>query len=241
MKMNLKKYKRLWKKFEKKSVDSLALNIRQHNILRNNQISYLWQLIDNPIEKNHSHNNVKIFPPIIDALKKKTGIDFEYIKEKSKFPVEKFRIVPSFILDLKKKADSGDGVAMYEYSQYLQEYQNLQEAHEWHTRASLAEVPEAMAEEGRFILNGWIDAPLWKAVEYFRKSIAAGIKSSYRGLADCYLYGWGVEQDFEKAKRLYKKAGRFKFRKLIKKIDMEEFRDTVNGEEALRRIRGFYN
>ena len=168
-KMNLKKYEKLRKRIENKPIEWLELYIRPYNICKNNHVSYLYQLIDRPIEKIHSHNNAKIFPPIVNSLKEKTGIDFAFIKEDSKFPIERFRIIPSFVLDMKLKAESGDAEAMFEYSEYLQKFQSLQGAHEWHTKAALAGNPKAMGEEGNFILYGWIEGTLEDAFDYFRK------------------------------------------------------------------------
>ena len=62
--------------------------------------------------------------------------------------------------NLKKKAESGDANAMLEYSEYLQKYHGLQEAHEWHTKAAKAGNPRAMAAEGKFILYGWVEGTL---------------------------------------------------------------------------------
>ena len=60
-KMNLKKYEKLRKRIENKPIEWLELYIRPYNICKNNHVSYLYQLIDRPIEKIHSHNNAKIF------------------------------------------------------------------------------------------------------------------------------------------------------------------------------------
>ena len=48
--------------------------------------------------------------------------------------------------ELRKKAESGDAQAMLEYSEYLQKYHGLQEAHEWHTMAAKAGNAKAMVE-----------------------------------------------------------------------------------------------
>ena len=107
--------------------------------------------------------------------------------------------------ELRKKAESGDAQAMLEYSEYLQKYHGLQEAHEWHTKAAKAGNPRAMAEEGNFILYGWVEGTLEEALEY------------------------------------YKKESWWKNRKIIKKIDSEEFRKGIDGCKKLDLIRDFYN
>lgn len=240
-KMNLKKYGKLRKDFENKPIEWLELYIRPYNICKNNQISYLYQLIDRPIEKIHSHNNAKIFSPIVNTLKEKTGIDFEFIKEDSKFPIERFRVIPTFVLDIKQKAESGDGKALLEYAEYVRKYHSLKESHEWHTKAAQAAEPKAMAEEGNFILYGWVEGSLEDAFNYYKKAADAGIKDAYADMADCYLYGWGVNQDFDKAKEYFKKSSKIKYREIINRIDSEEFRKTIDGTKKLELIREFYN
>lgn len=121
--------------------------------------------------------------------------------------------------ELRKKAESGDAQAMLEYSEYLQKYHGLQEAHEWHTRA----------EEGNFILYGWVKGTLEDAFVYFRKASELGERKAFSALGDCFLYGWGCKQDFQKARECYKKASWWKHRKIIKMIDSEEFRKGIDG------------
>lgn len=142
---------------------------------------------------------------------------------------------------LRKKAEAGDAQAMLEYSEYLLKYHTLQEAHEWHTKAAKAGNAKAMAAEGNFIIYGWVKGTLEDAFEYFRKSAEAGIRKSYANMAGCYLYGWGTEQDFQKARECYKKASWWKNRKIIKKIDSEDFRKGIDGCKKLELIRKFYN
>lgn len=143
--------------------------------------------------------------------------------------------------ELRKKAESGDAQAMLEYSEYLQKYHGLQEAHEWHTKAANAGNPRAMAEEGKFILYGWVEGTLEDAFVYFRKASELGERKAFSALGDCFLYGWGTEQNFQKARECYKKASWWKHRKIIKMIDSEEFRKGIDGCKKLDFIRDFYN
>lgn len=143
--------------------------------------------------------------------------------------------------ELRKKAESGDAQAMLEYSEYLQKYHGLQEAHKWHTKAAKAGNPRAMAAEGNFILYGWVKGTLEDAFEYFRKASELGERKAFSDLGDCFLYGWGCKQDFQKARECYKKASRWKHRKIIKMIDSEEFRKGIDGCKKLEFIRDFYN
>ena len=143
--------------------------------------------------------------------------------------------------EVRKKAESGDANAMLEYSEYLQKYHGLQEAHEWHTKAAKAGNSRAMAEEGKFILYGWVKGTLEEAFIYFRKASEVGERKAFSALGDCFLYGWGCKQNFQKARECYKKASWWKHRKIIKMIDSEEFRKGINGCKKLELIRDFYN
>ena len=236
--MNLKKYEKLRKKFGFKPVEWLDFSVREYNFCRNRRIEFIFQLIDTNLVHNiRGFAVMKVFRLLTATLKKKTGIDFQFIGVGNNM----FRIIPKFIFETKQKAESGDAQAMLEYSEYLQKYHGLQEAHEWHTKAAKAGNPRAMAEEGNFILYGWIPGSLCDAFEYYKKSAEAGIRKSYANMADCYLYGWGTEQDFQKAQEYYKKASWWKNRKIIKMIDSEEFRKGVDGCKKLELIRDFYN
>lgn len=238
MNMNLKKYEKLRKKIGYKPVEWLDFSVREHNFCRNHRIEYVLQLIDaNLVHNIRGFGVMKVFRLLTATLKRKTGIDFKFT---STTESGTFRIIPKFIFETKQKAESGDALAMLEYSEYLQKYQGLQEAHEWHTKAAKAGNVRAMAEEGNFILYGWIEGSLEEALEYYKKAAEAGIKKSYAALADCYLYGWGCNQDFNKAKKCFKKASRIKHKEIIKKIDSEEFRKGIDGCKKLELIREFY-
>ena len=142
---------------------------------------------------------------------------------------------------MKLKAESGDAEAMFEYSEYLQKFQSLQGAHEWHTKAALAGNSKAMVEEGNFILYGWIEGSLEDAFDYFRKAAELGERKVFSDLGDCFLYGWGCDQDFQKARGCYKKASWWKHRKIIKQLSKKDFRLEIDGEKVLEKIREFYN
>ena len=235
--MNLKKYEKFRKKFGYKPVEWLDFSVREHNFCRNHRIEYVLQLIDANLAYNiRGFGVMKVFRLLTATLKRKIGIDFQFIGVGN----NTFRIIPKFIFETKQKAESGDANAMLEYSDYLQKYYSLREAHEWHTKAAKTGNSRAMTEEGNFILYGWIGGTLEEALEYYKKAAEAGIKKSYAALADCYLYGWGCEQDFNKAKKCFKKASRIKHKEIIKKIDSEEFRKGIDGCKKLELIREFY-
>lgn len=235
--MNLKKYEKLRKKFGYKPVEWLDFSIREHNFCRNHQIRYIDQLIDADINLRYRGFGLKKnFRFLTATLKRKLGINFKFIGVGN----DTFRIIPKFIFETKQKAESGDAQSMLEYSEYLQKYHGPQESHEWHTKAAKAGNPRAMADEGNFILYGWIGGSLEDAFEYYKKAAETGIKKSYAALADCYLYGWGCNQDFNKAKKCFKKASRIKHKEIIKKIDSEEFRKGIDGCKKLELIREFY-
>lgn len=109
------------------------------------------------------------------------------------------------------------------------------------TKAAKAGNPRAMAEEGNFILYGWIEGTLENAFEYFRKAAELGERKAYSDLGDCYLYGWGCDQDFQKAMECYKKASWLKHRKIIKQLSRNDFCLKTDGKTVLEEIREFYN
>ena len=235
--MNLKKYEKLRKKIEYQPVEWLDFSVREYNFCKNHRIECIHQLIDTNLVHNiRGFAVMKVFRLLTATLKRKIGIDFQFIGVGN----NTFRIIPKFIFETKQKAESGDANAMLEYSDYLQKYYSLREAHEWHTKAAKTGNSRAMTEEGNFILYGWIGGTLEEALEYYKKAAEAGIKKSYAALADCYLYGWGCEQDFNKAKKCFKKASRIKHKEIIKKIDSEEFRKGIDGCKKLELIREFY-
>lgn len=236
--MNLKKYDKLRKKFEYKPVEWLEFSVREHNFCRNRQIEYVYQLIDTNLLYNiRGFSVMKVFRLFIATLKRKTGIDFQFIGIGDGI----FRIIPKFIVGIKQKAESGDAQAMLEYSEYLKEFYSLQESHEWNTKSARAGSAMAMASEGNYILYGWVAGTLEDAFEYYKKSAEAGIKMSNAAMADCYLYGFGIEQNFQKARECYKKASRWKYRKIVKQLSRKDFHLETDGETVLKKIREFYN
>ena len=236
--MNLKKYEKLRKKFGSKPVEWLDFSVREYNFCRNRRIEFIYQLIDtNLIHSIRGFAVMKVFRLLTATLKKKTEIDFLFIGIGDGI----FRIIPKFVVEIKQKAESGDANAMFEYSMYLRKYHSTQEAHEWHTNAAKAGNPKAMAEEGNFILYGWVEGSLEDAFVYFRKASELGEREAFSDLGDCFLYGWGCEQDFQKARECYVKTSWWKNRKTIEKIDSEEFRKGIDGCKKLDLIRDFYN
>ena len=100
--------------------------------------------------------------------------------------------------------------------------------------------PKAMREEAGFIRYGWVSCSLQDAYEYYVKASELGDRESFARLGDCYRYGWGCEQNFQKACECYKKASRYKYRKIIKQLSKKDF-CLEDGEEVLKEIRDFYN
>lgn len=87
-----------------------------------------------------------------------------------------------------------------------------------------------------------IDGQIFEdAFVYFRKASELGERKAFSDLGDCFLYGWGCKQDFQKARECYKKASWWKNRKIIKKIDSEDFRKGIDGCKKLELMRDFYN
>ena len=235
---NLKKYEKLRMKFGSKPVEWLDFSVREYNFCKNHRIECIHQLIDTNLVHNIRGFSVKkVFRLLTATLKRKIGIDFQFIGVGDGI----FRIIPKFVVEIKQKAESGDANAMFEYSMYLRKYHSTQEAHEWHTNAAKAGNPKAMAEEGNFILYGWVEGSLEDAFVYFRKASELGERKAFFDLGECFLYGLGCKQDFQKAREYYKKASWWKHRKIIKKIDSEEFRKGIDGCKKLELIRDFYN
>lgn len=143
--------------------------------------------------------------------------------------------------DLLKLAESGDGNAMLEYSEYLRDIQNLKEAHEWHTKAAKSGIPKAMEEEGNFILYGWVEGNLTETFNYYKKAAESGYKKAYGDLGVCYLYGWGTEKNIEEAKICFKRESRRNYRRLLKLLSIKENEIVFKSEVALRVIRNFHN
>lgn len=151
------------------------------------------------------------------------------------------------ILEIKKKAFSGDPKALYDYSEFFMhsshKRDSLHLAHEWHTKAAKAGYPKAMGEEGSFIIHGWAPGTLKDAFEYYVKAYENGYKMASWGLGDCYYYGWGTERSLEKARYYYKIAKRLGVginMKALKKMTDEEFL-KVDYNKVLNRDRDFYN
>ena len=76
------------------------------------------------------------------------------------------------------------------------------------------------------------------AFDYFQKAVNAGYKKAHYGLGDCYLYGWGVEQNYEKAKYHFNKIGKGK---VMKNITPENINEKIDGKKALENTRDFHN
>ena len=144
--------------------------------------------------------------------------------------------------DIVQNAFSGNAQAMFEYSEYLindsHKNDSLKLAHKWHTKSARAGFPRAMAEEGYFIIHGWVDATLEDAFDYFQKAVNAGYKKAHYGVAECYLYGWGVEQNYEKAKYHFEKIGKGN---ILKGITAENIKEKIDGDRTLKNDREFYN
>ena len=98
------------------------------------------------------------------------------------------------ILEIKKKAFSGDPKALYDYSEFFMHGSHKRDAlhlaHEWHTKAAKAGYPKAMGEEGSFIIHGWVPGILEDAFNYYTRAYEARYKIDYCGLVDCYYNGW---------------------------------------------------
>ena len=146
------------------------------------------------------------------------------------------------IVEVQEKALSGDAEAMYRYSEYFwrgnKSNRSLYLAHQWNTKAAQAGYPLAMAYEGIYIIHNWVEGTLEDSFNYFQKAVDAGCKIAHEGLGDCYLYGWGVEQNYEKAKYHFKIV---KMGYRLKGITAKNITEKVDGKKALENDRNFHN
>lgn len=146
------------------------------------------------------------------------------------------------LVQIVEDAFSGNAQAMFEYSEYLlndsHKNDSLKLAHKWHTKSARAGFPRAMAEEGYFIIHDWVSGTLEDAFNYFQKAVEAGYKKAHYGVAECYLYGWGVEQNYEKAKYHFEKIGKGN---ILKGITAENIKEKIDGDRTLKNDREFYN
>ena len=95
-----------------------------------------------------------------------------------------------------------------------------------------------MAYEGIYIIHDWVEGTLEDSFNYFQKAVDAGCKIAHEGLGDCYLYGWGVEQNYEKAKYHFKIV---KMGYRLKGITAKNIKEKVDGKKALENDRNFHN
>lgn len=151
------------------------------------------------------------------------------------------------IVQIRKLALEGDADAMYKYAQYIERgsfvNDSLKLGHEWNSKAAKKGSVPAMCDEASFIVHGWVSGTLEEAVEYYQKAIAGGSKLAHWGLGECYLYGWGTEKNYEKAKYHLKKAAKYGYKFCAKKLKgvTPENIGKIDGEKILKDHREFYN
>ena len=172
------------------------------------------------------------------AKKSEWNPNFRFYRKYAKDWVKEF----TNIVEVQEKALSGDAEAMYRYSEYFwrgnKSNRSLYLAHQWNTKAAQAGYPLAMAYEGIYIIHNWVEGTLEDSFNYFQKAVDAGCKIAHEGLGDCYLYGWGVEQNYEKAKYHFKKV---KMGYRLRGITAKNIKEKVDGKKALENDRNFYN
>lgn len=151
------------------------------------------------------------------------------------------------IIQIRKLALEGDADAMYKYAQYMMHdsfvNDGLKLAHEWNTKAAKKGSVQAMCDEATFIVNDWVSGTLEEAVEYYKKAVAGGSKLAHWGLGECYLYGWGTEKDYEKAKYHLNQAARHGYKFCVKELKgvTPENIGKIDGEKILKEHREVYN
>ena len=196
-------------------------------------------------EHNDLKNGIYWMKKVANSRKSDWVINEGYFAERKK--AREWNKKNKDILEINKKAFSGDPKALYDYSEFFMHGSHKRDAlhlaHEWHTKAAKAGYPKAMGEEGSFIIHGWVPGTLENAFSFYYKAYEAGYKKSALGLGDCYYYGWGTERNFEKSKFYYKIAKRLGIginMKALNKMTEEDFL-KVDCDQALKNDREFYN
>ena len=77
----------------------------------------------------------------------------------------------------------------------------------WLRMSAEARFPMAMEFLGRMYLSGmYVEKNAIRGCELCRQAAKEGLRSAQTSYADCCKYGWGMEQDLEKAAEWYKKS-----------------------------------
>ena len=142
--------------------------------------------------------------------------------------------------EIEQKAFAGDADSLLKYAVYFDQgcpgNDSLSKFHKWHTKAAKSGNIDAMTKEGLYIRYGWVQGTLEESFNYFVKAAAEGKKEAHFELGGCYLYGWGVEQNLEKAKYHYKLGGH-----KLRHITEDNIAELIDGKTQLEKIRSFYN
>ena len=228
----------------------IFFNPREFNLNEDEKTKYLKQAAENghPVacyiyaqhleEIDNLKEAVLFMERAAKAKKSEWNHVFRFHRKYAKDWVKEF----TNIVEVQEKALSGDAEAMYRYSEYFwrgnKSNRSLYLAHQWNTKAAQAGFPLAMAYEGIYIIHNWVEGTLEDSFNYFQKAVDAGCKIAHEGLGDCYLYGWGVEQNYEKAKYHFKIV---KMGYRLKGITAKNIKEKVDGEKALENDRNFHN
>ena len=223
--------------------------------LTGNGDEYLWAASENGVpnadfmiahdymEKEDYKNALFYFEKAARA-KKGRWIDLWGSKNETKKILKSVRKC----VDAINLAEEGNPKGYYDYGEFIIQdgamNHKLDYAHSLNSKAAELRYPKAMEKEAGFIIHGWVKGSLEDAFNYYARAVEAGVKEAHWGLGDCYFYGWGTEQNYEKAKYHLKKAKRYGYRfaaRKLKSITTENIKDKIDGKKALEGDRDFYN
>lgn len=149
--------------------------------------------------------------------------------------------------EVKKKAISGDVQAMFDLSEFYiasDSWAKSENAYFWVQKAAAGGHTKAMNTVGFALFMGWrefggLNESL--AIEYMTRAAEDNIAQSAEMLGECYVYGWGVDKNYSKAKEYLEiaiKNGSSTAKQ--KQIRFEEI-TKEDSDNLLFKYREFYN
>lgn len=152
--------------------------------------------------------------------------------------------------EIKRKALEGAPKSLYEYSKYIlntgltfnfgMEIHNL--GVEYKRKSVEVGYPEAIFEEGCAIVKGWKKGTLKQGFEYISRAVENGYEKGTYVLGECFLYGIGTKQNYERAKFYLTKGSNFLhtfFR--LWNVDEKNIGKKIDGKKYLTQLRHFCN
>ncbi len=108
---------------------------------------------------------------------------------------------------LTKRAETGDGLALYEVGEYYASINDNTNACEWYQRAAERNLPRALCKYGDCLMTGkGTEKDEIAAIEEYKKAAEKSDATGQYKLADCYVKGEHVPQNLKMAIQLLKSA-----------------------------------